>query len=116
MKQQNFDSEFEHLIREKITESQMDPESLLWKRLQDQLRHNDELARMKKNRVYFLSSALVVLTIGLATLIGNVQWVSENEKQHAGVSKQMESALENSKVNSDTKSTYNKTTTHLQSS
>lgn len=111
MKQQNFDSEFEHLIREKITENQMDPESLLWKRLQDQLHHNDELARLKRNRVYFLSSALVVLTIGLATLIGNVQWVGENEKQHAGVVIQIESALENSKVKSEIKTTEIKPST-----
>lgn len=111
MKQQNFDSEFENLIREKITENQMDPESLLWKRLQDQLHHNDELARLKKNRFYFLSGTLVVVTIGLATLIGNDQWVSEKEKQHTGVSKQMESALENSKVKSVIKTTEIKPST-----
>lgn len=111
MKQQNFDSEFEHLIREKITENQMDPESLLWKRLQDQLHHNDELARLKKNRFYFLSSALVVITIGLATLIGNVQWVGEKEKQHTGVVKQTESAIENSKVKSEIKTTEIKPST-----
>ncbi len=83
MIQQNFDSEFEHLIREKIAENQQDPESLLWKRLQDQLRYNDDLARNKKRRFFLFSSALVVVSMGIGMLIGNVKWVGEANKQHA---------------------------------
>ena len=98
MKQQNLDSEFEELIREKMTENQQDPESLLWKRLQDQMRYNDELARNKKRRFFLFSSALVVVSIGIWMLIGNVKWVGDSDKQRASAVKQPIKTAEKSSV------------------
>lgn len=108
MKQQNFDSEFEHLIREKIAENQQDPESLLWKRLQDQMRYNDDLARNKKRRFFLFSSALVVVSIGIGMLIGNVKWVGDSDKQRASALKQPTKTAEKSSVKTTVKTNSTK--------
>ena len=120
MKQQNFDSEFEELIREKVTENQQDPESLLWKRLQDQLRYNDDLARNKKRRFFLFSSALFVVSIGIGMLVGNVKWVGDLDKQRASALKQTTKTAEKSsvkitvKTNTTQKKINNKTTAPVQ--
>jgi len=51
--------------------SHEEPESLLWKRLQDQMRYNDEKQRTRKRVIFMLSSLLIGISIGLLTLLAN---------------------------------------------
>ena len=71
MKLDNSHREFDDLIREKLMGSHEEPELLLWKRLQDQMRYNDEKQRNRKRMIFMLSSLLIGISIGLLTLLAN---------------------------------------------
>ena len=85
--------------------SHEEPESLLWKRLQDQMRYNDEKQRNRKRMIFMLSSLLIGISIGLLTLLAN--WpMGRNAKpvQARSTIQQLESPMKSRKINAQIKS------------
>jgi hypothetical protein len=85
--------------------SHEEPESLLWKRLQDQMRYNDEKQRNRKRIIFMLSSLLIGISIGLLTLLAN--WPMGRDAkpvQSRSTIQQLESPMKSRKVNAQKKS------------
>jgi hypothetical protein len=117
LKRDNSYSEFDELIREKLGDTTEVPESLLWKRLQDQMRYKDEIRRARKRFVFMLSSLLGVIFVGTLTVIMN--WPA-NQGQTVVHAKSTDQKLElpasNTKLNKQNESAISATTTFSSSS
>lgn len=92
----NEHTEFEKLVKDKFANSFEQPEDLLWKRLNDQLQHNDEKVKRRKFIIWGVSSLSVLVVLIGTVLFGSNN--SDNQKYTTSENQQTAPELRKTKI------------------